>query len=54
VIIESCNAPYLIGVRQQSSTTMRHNLFVPIVVAFIIAIVGQAIILFGDFGPSRD
>jgi hypothetical protein len=31
---------------------MRHNLFVPIVVAFVIAIVGQAIILLGDFGPS--
>jgi hypothetical protein len=28
---------------------MRHN---PSIVALIIAVVGQAVILFGDFGPS--
>jgi hypothetical protein len=31
---------------------MRPNRFVPIIVALIIAVVGQAIILFGDFGPG--
>jgi hypothetical protein len=31
---------------------MRHNAFIPITVALIIAIVGQAIVLFGDFGPG--
>jgi hypothetical protein len=31
----------------------RHSTVVPVIVALIVAIVGQGIILFGDFGPGK-
>jgi hypothetical protein len=31
----------------------RHSAVVPVIVALIIAVVGQGIILFGDFGPGN-
>ena len=30
----------------------RHSALIPVIVALIIAVVGQGIILFGDFGPD--
>ena len=30
-----------------------HRAIVPVIVALIVAVVGQAIILFGDFGPGN-
>jgi hypothetical protein len=29
-----------------------HNSLIPVIIALIIAVVGQGIILFGDFGPG--
>ena len=33
-------------------SVQKHSTAVPVTVAMIIAVVGQAIILFGDFGPG--
>ncbi|SDR95730.1 hypothetical protein SAMN05444158_0539 [Bradyrhizobium canariense] len=53
-MVEFRNAHYLSCSEVTEFTHMhRNSSFIPVIVALIVAVVGQGIILFGDFGPSN-
>jgi hypothetical protein len=50
-IVEFGRTHYLTG-SQAVYNMQEHNSLIPVIIALIIAVVGQGIILFGDFGPG--
>jgi hypothetical protein len=53
VIVQSARSHYLsCGQAKQNHHMQRHSAVVPVIVALVVAIVGQGIVLFGDFGPD--